>query len=358
MKRISVVISVFRCEKYISATVQSVLDQTYKDLEILIVDDGSPDRCVEICQQFSDPRIKIIRQRNRGLAGARNTGIRHAQGDYVAFLDGDDVWLPQKLEKHVEHLEASPHVGVSFSRSALIDETGSSLGTYLMPQLDNISPESLLCDNPVGNGSAAVLRRETLDAIAFTDNLHSTPKKFPEIPEIFYFDERFRQAEDVECWLRIAIQTKWQFAGIPEALTLYRVNSGGLSANLLKQLEYLAQVIEKTRSYAPEFVSQWEKPARAYHMRYLARSAVRLKAGAIAVQLMHRALATDWRILLSGPRRTLMTLAAAYLLWLLPKSVYRQIEVLAANKIGNSQKSRIVHDNRTKQLLETVKVTR
>jgi len=337
MKQVSVVIAVFRCEKYISGTVQSVLDQTYKNLEILIIDDESPDRCVEICQQFTDPRIQIIRQRNRGLAGARNTGIRHAQGEYIAFLDGDDLWLPQKLEKHVEHLKTAPHVGVSFSRSALIDETGNRLGTYLMPQLENISPECLLCDNPVGNGSAAVLRRETLDAIAFTDRLHGTPEKF-------YFDERFRQAEDVECWLRIAIQTQWQFAGIPEALTLYRVNSGGLSANLLKQLEYLERVIEKTRSYAPEFISEWEKPAKAYHMRYLARSAVRLKAGAIAVKLMHRALATHWRILLADPRRTLMTLAAAYLLWLLPQSIYRQIEALAAQSIGNWQKNCIHRD--------------
>ncbi|MDV2992674.1 MAG: hypothetical protein N4J56_002328 [Chroococcidiopsis sp. SAG 2025] len=341
MKQVSVVIAVFRCEKYISATVQSVLDQTYKNLEILIVDDESPDRCVAICQQFTDTRIQIIRQRNRGLAGARNTGIRHAQGEYIAFVDGDDLWLPSKLEKHVEHLNNSPHVGVSFSRSALIDEMGNRLGTYLMPQLENISPECLLCDNPVGNGSAAVLRRETLDAIAFTERLDGTPEKSP---ETFYFDERFRQAEDVECWLRIAIQTQWQFAGIPEALTLYRVNSGGLSANLLKQLEYLEQVIEKTRSYAPEFISKWEKPAKAYHMRYLARSAVRLKAGAIAVKLMHRALAIHWRMLLSNPRRTLMTLAAAYLLWLLPTSIYRQIEALAAQSMGTWQKKRIHRD--------------
>ncbi|OWY69391.1 glucosyl transferase [cyanobacterium TDX16] len=337
MKQVSVVIAVFRCEKYISATVQSVLDQTYKNLEILIIDDESPDRCVAICQQFTDPRIQIIRQRNRGLAGARNTGIRHARGEYIAFLDGDDLWLPSKLEKHVEHLNNSPDVGVSFSRSALIDEKGNRLGTYLMPQLGNIFPECLLCNNPVGNGSAAVLRRETLDAIAFTDNLRGTS-------ETFYFDERFRQAEDVECWLRIAIQTQWQFAGIPEALTLYRVNSGGLSANLLKQLEYLEEVIEKTRSYAPEFISEWEKPAKAYHMRYLARSAVRLKAGASAVQLMHRALATHWGMLLSDPRRTLMTLAAAYLLWLLPTSIYGQIEALAARSMGTWQKNRIHRD--------------
>ena len=94
MKKVSVIIPVFRVEKYINAAVKSVLEQTYKEIEILIVDDESPDQSVEICKQFKDSRIKIIRQSNRGLAGARNTGIRHAQGEYLAFLDGDDIWLP------------------------------------------------------------------------------------------------------------------------------------------------------------------------------------------------------------------------------------------------------------------------
>ena len=86
MNKVSVILPVYRVEKYIGAAVESVLTQTYKDFELIIVDDGSPDRSVEICQQFTDPRITIIRQQNRGLAGATNTGIRHAQAEYFAFL--------------------------------------------------------------------------------------------------------------------------------------------------------------------------------------------------------------------------------------------------------------------------------
>jgi glycosyltransferase involved in cell wall biosynthesis len=337
MKKVSVIIPVYRVEKYIGAAVESVREQTYKNFEMLIVDDGSPDRSVEICQQFTDPRIKIIRQENRGLAGARNTGIRHAQGEYLAFLDGDDLWLPEKLEKHVEHLGNLPDVGVSFSRSAFIDEAGKFLGTYLMPKLKEITPPCLLRENPVGNGSSAVIRREVFEAIRFQDNLYGTV-------EDFYFDEHFRQSEDIECWLRIAIQTTWEIEGIPEALTLYRVNLGGLSANLLKQLEYLERVIEKTRSYAPELIAQWEGPAKAYLLRYLARSAVRMKAGTMAVKLVNRALAVHWRILSEEPRRTLLTLAAAYLLWLLPKLLYYRIEALGAKITGVTQKRRILQD--------------
>ncbi len=337
MNKVSVILPVYRVEKYIGAAVESVLEQTYKDFELIIVDDGSPDRSVEICQQFTDPRIKIIRQENRGLAGARNTGIRHAQAEYFAFLDGDDLWLPEKLEKNVEHLQNSPDVGVSFSRSALIDEAGKFLGTYLMPRLKEITPSRLLLENPVGNGSSAVIRREVFEAIKFQDNLYGNM-------EDCYFDEHFRQSEDIECWLRIAIQTNWQIEGIPEALTLYRVNLGGLSANLLKQLEYMERVIEKTRSYAPELIAEWEALAKAYHLRYLARSAVRLQAGSMAVKLVNQALAAYWRLLFEEPRRTLMTLVAAYLLWLLPQLLYCQIEALAAKITGVTQKRRIFQD--------------
>ncbi len=337
MKKVSVIIPVYGVEKYIAATVQSVLDQTYKNFEILIIDDASPDKTIEICQKFTDTRIKIIHQANRGLAGARNTGIRHAKGEYLAFLDGDDLWLPQKLERQIAHLENSPAVGVSFSRSAFIDEMGKPLGTYQMPKLKGITTPYLLCRNPVGNGSAPLIRKEVFEAIKFTDNLHGNV-------EDFYFDEHFRQSEDIECWIRISIQTDWQIEGISEALTLYRVNSGGLSANMLKQLDSWEKVIEKTRSYAPEVVTQWETLARAYQLRYLARRAVRLQDGSMAVELVNRALATNWRILLQEPRRTLISVAAAYFLWLLPQSLYSQLESVALKSTGATQKRRILQD--------------
>lgn len=337
MKKVSVIIPTYKVEKYIGAAVQSVLNQTYDNLELLIVDDGTPDRSVEICQQFTDARIKIIRQQNRGLAGARNTGIRHAQGEYLAFLDGDDLWLPEMLEKNVAHLEKSPNVGVSFNRSGFIDEAGNNLGTYTMPQLTNIDVPCLLRGSPIGNGSAAVFRREVFEAIRFEDNLYGTV-------ENFYFDDRFRQSEDIECWLRIVITTPWKIEGIPDVLTLYRVNSGGLSANVLKQLESWERVLEKTRSYAPEQVAKWGNYGKAYQLRYLARNAVRMKAGAMAVKLINRALATDWRILLEQPRRTMRICSGAYLLRFLPQPLYQQIEALGAKIVGVLQRRRILQE--------------
>ena len=337
MKKVSVIVPTYGVEKFIAAAVGSVLEQTYKDFELLIIDDGSPDRSIEICQQFTDSRIKIIRQANRGLAGARNTGIRHSQGEYLAFLDGDDVWLPQKLEKHIAHLENSPTVGVSFSRSAFISADGKSLGTYQMPKLKGIVASHLLFQNPIGNGSAPVIRRAVFEAIRFQDNRQTEL-------ENFYFDESFRRSEDIECWLRILLQTDWQIEGIPEALTLYRVNGNGLSASLLKQLESWEKMIEKTRSYAPDLIAQFGERAKAYQLRYLARRAVRLQGGSTAVEMINRALLTCWRIVLEEPTRTLLTLTAAYLLWILPKSAYHWIEEQALKVTSITQKQRLRQD--------------
>lgn len=150
-----------------------------------------------------------------------------------------------------------------------------------MPKLKGITLSYLLRCDPLGNGSAAVFRREVFEDIKFQDNLFGSV-------EDFYFDEQFRRSGgDVDCWLRIVTQTSWLLEGIPEALTLYRVNTGGLSANLLQQIESVEveKVIEKTRFYAPQLSDRWEDVVRAYHLRCVARNAVRLKVGSMAVKL-------------------------------------------------------------------------
>jgi glycosyltransferase involved in cell wall biosynthesis len=336
MPLISVIIPIYGVEAFIAAALQSVLDQTFQDFEVILVDDASPDRSMEICQQFTDPRLHLVRQANRGLAGARNTGIRHAQGEFLAFLDGDDVWLPEKLAQQVQHLQDHPEVGVSFCPSLLIDEAGHLTGTRLMPPLTNLTPQEFLRGNPVGNGSAPMMRRAVLDAIRFipsgtTDAPTSTASistlaSPQQTPEPQYFDEQFRRAEDLDCWLRVTLQTPWKIEGIAEPLVLYRVNSSSLSANLYQQLAAIQQAIAKARAYAPDQVIPWEKSAIATVMWVLARSAIRLRSGKIALDLSLRAIQTHWQIILEQPQRILPTLAIALLLRLLPRALYVRVE--------------------------------
>lgn len=337
MKKVSVIIPVYNAEKYVAATIKSVLSQTYENFEIIIVDDGSPDNSIEVCKLFKDSRIKIIRQKNKGLAGARNTGIRHAQGDYLAFIDADDMWLPEKLEKHVLHLDNSSKVGISFSRSAFINEAGQHLNTYQMSKLKDIQPSELLYYSPLGNGSSGVFRREVFQEISFIDDSSG-------IDECCYFDTNFTIYEDLECWLRIAIQTSWQFEGIPEALTLYRINPKGLSANFLKAIDYWEMLDEKVKSYAPELIEQWKQFAMAHRMRYLAREAVRRQVGSIAVKLINRSIAYDWRIIFIEPVSTILILLMSYLLYLMPHSLYFGVEYFILKLKGFIQKRKILQE--------------
>jgi glycosyltransferase involved in cell wall biosynthesis len=336
MKLVSVIIPVYNAEKYIAITVESVIAQTYQNFELLIIDDGSPDRSIEICQQFTDPRIKIIRQENRGVASARNQGIRAAKGEYIALLDADDLWMPTKLAQHVNHLENSRSVGISYSYSALIDAEGKPLGLYQLPQTKNITPVNFLLRDPIGSGSNLVARSEVFAAIRFPANIYGTVEQC-------YFDEdrQLHPSEDTECWFRIAVKSDLKFEGIPEVLIQYRLHSGGYSHQFPKKAASWEQFLAKAAIYAPALIAQWENAARAYQLTAIARRAVNQGAGSIALQLSYRALVSYWRILLEEPRRTLMTIAAACLLILLPQTLYRQIQTLAVKTVAAAQNRRL-----------------
>jgi len=93
--RVSVIMPVYHVEAYVGIAIQSVLNQSFTDFELIIVDDGGHDNSVAICRGFDDERIRIVSQKNRGVAGARNTGIAQARGAYIALLDSDDIWMPE-----------------------------------------------------------------------------------------------------------------------------------------------------------------------------------------------------------------------------------------------------------------------
>ncbi len=315
---VSIVVPLYNTERYIGYALDSVLAQTYADWEAIVVDDGSTDQGPEIARRYAarDPRIRVVHQLNRGLAGARNTGIRHARGRYIALLDADDAWRPEKLEKHAAHLDAEPLVGVSYSGSQFIDDDGNSLKACQRPQLDGIGTPLVLCRNPVGNGSAAVLRRTMLDDVAFTTEFESGSRRC-------WFDESFRQSEDIELWVRIACTTKWRFAGVEGDLTLYRVSTGGLSANVERQFGSWQRMRDKLAAVAPELFRSWGRAAEGYQLRYLARRSVMSGQGLQALGLLSRAIERHPGMLIEEPRRTLETFAFAAASALLPPAVFQ-----------------------------------
>ena len=315
---VSVVIPVYNVERYIEEALESVLNQSYSNLEILIIDDESPDHSIErVRNSFDDSRIRIIEQKNRGLAGARNTGIRHTKGDYVAFLDSDDHWQSNKLEQHLAFLTQHYDYGVSFCSSMFIDEQGQPLGRLQQPKKKHSYRASdIFCRNPIGNGSVPVIRKRILEQISFKngDKTHTQ-----------YFDESLKQSEDIDCWTRIAILTGTKFHYIDEPLTNYRLNSGGLSADVDKQFETWSALLEKLQGYAPLFAKEYGPVAKAFQYRYLARRCVFQAQGALAMKLMWRALKTKPLALCKEPLKTAETLVASLALSLIPTSMQMRL---------------------------------
>lgn len=323
---VSVVIPMFNVGKYIEQSIHSVLTQTYHNFELILVDDGCSDNTLDIVKQFDDHRIRLIQQENRGLSGARNTGIDASRGLYVALLDADDYWAPEKLAKHLQHLSSNPDVGVSYCPSLFVDEDSHLLGIGQFPKLHHISKQHVFCRNPVGNGSAAVIRRSLLNEIGYFGVKQDKYRKM-------YFDESLRQSEDIELWTRVAITTQWKFEGIPDSLTYYRVNEGGLSANLEKQLNSWKLAVSLNCSKDPAFFKRYYNLAKAYQLRYLARRAIQSNSRLAGLSLIHQALYCDLRILFQEPSRTCITFCSAWLK-LLPVKIYGYIEHSAMGYLG------------------------
>jgi len=325
---ISVIIPMYNVEKYIAQSINSVLKQTYHHFELILVDDGCVDNTLSIVNTFYDPRIRVIHQKNRGLSGARNTGIDSSRGIYVALLDADDYWGEDKLTKHIQHLSANPEVGVSYCPSLFISEEGDLLGIGQFPKLSNISKEDIFCRNPIGNGSSPVIRSSLLTEIGYFGVKRDKYRKM-------YFNESLRQSEDIELWTRIALTTKWQFAGIDAPLTFYRINNEGLSADLDEQFASWQTSVMLNKNCDPTFFRDFYSLARAYQLRYLARRAIQSKSRMTAFKLIHRAIYCDYRIIFQEPSRTIVTLCCAWLKFL-PHNIYCRLEKFVMLNFGNS----------------------
>jgi glycosyltransferase involved in cell wall biosynthesis len=195
------------------AAVESVLGQTFSDFEIVIVDDGSSDRTSDVLAQYSS-RLHYVRQRNAGQAAARNRGIAEGSGTYIAFLDGDDVWTPRKLERQLAPLLNRDDVGVSYCACLVVDEELRTLREYRSRQQRDLSEDLLLEGNVVGIPGAVVVRKELLERVGG-------------------FDTGLEYCCDWDLWIRLARHT--EFAYIDEPLVCWRQHS----RNLTRQVELL-----------------------------------------------------------------------------------------------------------------------
>lgn len=205
---ISVVIPVYNTAAVIEETIASVLSQTYKDIELILVDDGSKDDSVAIMRKYESDRVKVVEnQGEKCAAAARNLGVSLANGDYITFLDADDLWLPEKLEKQLKFMQEK-NAAFSFTSYEFADEQGRGLGKYV------VVPDTITYEQ--------ALKNTTIFTSTVMFDMSMLTKEDIKMPHV--------ASEDSATWWRL-LRNGVKAYGLKDSLTLYRRSAGTLSSN-------------------------------------------------------------------------------------------------------------------------------
>lgn len=264
MPKVSVIIPTYNAANYITEAIDSVLSQTFIDYEVIVVDDGSTDNTRDIIRKYNG-KIKYTYQKNSGTSAARNTAIRESRGEYLAFLDADDLWLPEKLEVQVKFLDQNPDLAFVCSDSYVIDKSQKIINIWAKGIRNYETFESLYEENFVL--ILTVLMRKSC------------------LLNVGGFDEELIISQDYDLWLRIAKKYKFKHLNIP--LAKYRLHQNNISRNIaLKQLEREKIANKDAISRDLGFVIRMVKRARNYHHFGIEYSKVNnsYKAGACYVK--------------------------------------------------------------------------
>ena len=198
MPKVSVIIPTYNRAEFLRSTITSVLNQTFQDFEIIVIDDASQDHTREVVNSLNDERIRYIRhERNKGVAAARNTGIVNAKSDYIAFLDDDDEWFPEKLQKQFNLLESCPPtIGVVYTGSLRIEESSKKILSKIFPKKRGDIFDEILTTNRAADTSTIFLRKQCFEKVGL-------------------FDEDLHFGEDYDMWLRISKEFHFEYINEP-----------------------------------------------------------------------------------------------------------------------------------------------
>lgn len=258
MPKISVIIPTYNCFSYIKEAVDSVLNQTYQNIEIIIVDDGSTDNTMQLLTPYSS-QIKYIHQQNRGPSAARNTGIRAAQGEWIAFLDADDIWLPNKLEKQILLAEEKNELDVIFTDFYYLCENGKNF-KYRTGFEYHSSIKKLLTKKVSSSGK--IITGEIFSSILkdFFINFSTVLIRRRCFEATGELDESLLIAEDLQLWLRLSKQFKFGF--IDECLVKNKIREGNLSWDFEKSMSCRKAMLENLHYYIAQLSNKEIKAVR------------------------------------------------------------------------------------------------
>jgi glycosyltransferase involved in cell wall biosynthesis len=274
---VTVIIPAYNAERYIGAALASIERQTLRDVEVLLVDDGSSDGTIREAERFAGVLdLKIIRQPNAGPAAARNRGIRQARGRFCAFLDADDIMLPERLQEQAALLEARPDLGLVHTDLMTFDDSGV------------IHRTRRAFSNPCGG---AILDRLLLDNFITTSTVMAPTER---LRAAGFFNERRRVSEDFELWLRMA--ARWEVGFIDRPLVRYRRQAGSLSGDKLVTGLAALEVVETFWSEHVEYRRTHPGVCRkslARHLSVVGAAAISQGKRGTALRYLLRSLARE-----------------------------------------------------------------
>lgn len=261
MPQISIIIPTYNNEKTIQETINSVLEQTFTDIEIIVINDGSTDNTVAAVQQIIDSRINVYSYENGGPATSRNRGIVKSQGEYLSFIDADDLWIKDKLEIQYQALQDHPLAAVAYSGTDWIDEQGHFLHHASAPGPSGHVYNYALLYNLFGSGSNFMVRREALFSVQASDQDFNS-----------FFDEFTKPSEDWDLCIRLA--KKYEFVAVPQVQILYRRSLNSLSSQLVQQERGTIRALKKAFSQAPVNLQYLRRPSLTNIYRYISYKSI------------------------------------------------------------------------------------
>ncbi|MCU0694119.1 MAG: glycosyltransferase [Polyangiaceae bacterium] len=266
---VSVVVPAYNAAWCVGKAIDSVLAQTYRDFEIIVVNDGSTDDTLAVLRGYGDA-IRIVDQRNGGMSNARNAGIRAARGQFLAFLDSDDWWLPNKLGLQVQLLRSRPDLGFCSCTARVEDMNGRLLNLWQCPSWDGSFLAHLFgsgADVP-GSCSAVVARRAL-------------------VTQVGAFDETLRGAEDPDLWIRLAAVSG--YACLPEPMVVVLRRAGSVSRNLEAMRDSTLSMLRKNRPLLPAKLqgAYWRRCVASVHGDYAKWRYREGQRGAAMLELCH-----------------------------------------------------------------------
>lgn len=244
MPKVSVITPLYNGEKYIEKAIDSILSQTYKNLESIVIDDGSTDNSGGLVKDKFGDKIRYSYQENKGAATAVNKGISLIQGDYIAFCDQDDLWLPEKLEKQVKFLEANQNVGLVYSDAFLAEDGRLTRKTWLQSRKVK----------PCSGGKEQCL------TFLFSKNFIPAPltvlMKRSVIDRAGLLNENFSATYDYEYWFRI-LEAGIQIAFLDECLAVWNSHAGQGSRRIRKMKLDQLKILREFLARNPQFIKDY-----------------------------------------------------------------------------------------------------